>query len=106
MDKTSRMKLIRRRVSKYRSRYEKRIIGCLGILCACLTAGMGYLLKTKQYQGVFTQQSEYGSVLLHNSGEPYIVIGVIAFICGASFTILCIKLNQRKYMTSGKEGAD
>ena len=106
MDKENRMELIRIRVSGYRSRHEKRIMGCLGVLCACLVGGMGYLLKAKQTPGVFTQQSEYGSVLLHNSGEPYIVIGVIAFICGAAFTILFIKLDQRKYMTSAKEGAD
>ena len=103
MENRERMKRIRKRISRYRSRYEKRIIGCLCVFCVWLTAGMGHLLNVKQQAGIFTMQSEYGSVLLHSSGEPYIVIGVVAFMGGAAFTMLCIRLNRRKKLKEAEE---
>ena len=67
---------------------------------------MGHLLDRKQQPGIFTMQSEYGSVLLHSSGQPYIVIGVVAFIAGAAFTIACIRLSRRKKIRNGEEGQE
>ena len=95
---------IRRRVSRYRSRFEKRAIGFLCVLCTGLTAGMGYLLHTEQTPGVFTMESEYGAVLLHSSGEPYIVIGVFSFLGGAAFTLLCIRFSRIRRRREAEEG--
>ena len=91
-----RMEQIRKRISWYRNRYEKRIMAGLVAVCIALSGGIGILLRLKQRPGIFTIQTEYGTVLLHNGGEAYIVIGVFAFLAGAALTVLCIKLNRRK----------
>lgn len=95
-DLSMRMEQIRKRISWYRNRYEKRIMAGLVAVCIALSGGIGILLRLKQRPGIFTIQTEYGTVLLHNGGEAYIVIGVFAFLAGAALTVLCIKLNRRK----------
>ena len=95
-DLSMRMEQIRKRISWYRNRYEKRIMAGLVAVCTVLSGGIGILLGLKQGPGIFTIQTEYGTVLLHNGGEAYIVIGVFAFLAGAALTVLCIKLNRRK----------
>ena len=95
-DLSMRMEQIRKRLSWYRTRYEKRIMAGLVAVCMALSGGIGILLRLKQGPGIFTIQTEYGTVLLHNGGEAYIVIGVFAFLAGAALTVLCIKLNRRK----------
>ena len=95
-DLSMRMEQIRKRISWYRNRYEKRIMAGLVAVCIALSGGIGILLRLKQRPGIFTIQTEYSTVLLHNGGEAYIVIGVFAFLAGAALTVLCIKLNRRK----------
>ncbi|MDD6815975.1 MAG: hypothetical protein PUE84_05980 [Firmicutes bacterium] len=95
-DSSVRMKQIRKQISRYRSRYEKRAMVSLAAVCIMLSGGIGSLLRLKQGPGIFTIQTEYGTVLLHNGGEAYIVIGVFAFLAGAALTVLCMKLNRRK----------
>ena len=95
-DRSRRMEEIRRQISRYRSRYEKRMMVSLAAVCIALSGGIGILLGMKQQPGMLTIQTEYGTVLLHNGGEAYIVIGVFAFLAGAALTVLCIKLNRRK----------
>ena len=96
-DLSMRMEQIRKRISWYRNRYEKRIMAGLVAVCMALSGGIGILLRLKkQGPGIFTIQTEYGTVLLHNGGEAYIVIGVFAFLAGAALTVFCIKLNRRK----------
>ena len=95
-DLSMRMEQIRKRISWYRNRYEKRIMAGLVAVCIALSGGIGILLGMKQQPGMLTIQTEYGTVLLHNGGEAYIVIGVFAFLAGAALTVLCIKLNRRK----------
>ena len=103
MDHGTRMKYIRKRISKYRSRKEMQLIGCISAVCLALAGGIGCMLHAEHQPGMFTIQTEYGAVLLHNGGEPYVVVSVIAFIGGAAFTIFCIKLNQRKHRSREKE---
>ena len=103
IENKKRMELIRKRISRYRSRFENRIIGCLSVLCLGITGCMGYLLCLKQNPGLFAMESGYGTVLLHNSEEPYIVIGVCAFLGGAAFTILCIRLSKKRRTQNAEE---
>ena len=91
-----RMEQIRNQISRYRGRYETRLMASLAAMCMVLSGGIGILLGLKQGPGIFTIQTEYGTVLLHNGGEAYIVIGVFAFLAGAALTVLCIKLKRRK----------
>ena len=95
-DRSRRMEEIRRQISRYRSRYEKRMMVSLSAVCIALSGGIGILLGMKQQPGMLTIQTEYGTVLLHNGGQAYIVIGVFAFLAGAALTVLCMKLNRRK----------
>ena len=103
-DLSMRMEQIRKRISWYRNRYEKRIMAGLVAVCIALSGGIGILLRLKQRPGIFTIQTEYGTVLLHNGGEAYIVIGVFAFLAGAALTVLCMKLKAAKAASCRKEG--
>ncbi|MDY3240319.1 MAG: hypothetical protein SOW80_09365 [Anaerovoracaceae bacterium] len=102
-DLSRRMEEIRRRISRYRCRHEKRAMASLSVVCMALTCGMGILLRIKQQPGMFTIQTEYGTVLLHNGGQAYIVIGVFAFLAGAALTILCVRLNRRRLPDAGRK---
>ena len=101
-DRSRRMEEIRRQISRYRSRYEKRMMVGLAAVCIALSGGIGILLGMKQQPGMLTIQTEYGTVLLHNGGEAYIVIGVFAFLAGAALIILCERLNRRKGQAAGR----
>ena len=101
-DLSRRMEDIRSQIAQYRCRHEKRAMASLSAVCMALTCGMGILLRIKQQPGMFTIQTEYGTVLLHNGGEAYIVIGVFAFLAGAALTILCERLNRRKGQAAGR----
>ena len=103
-DLSRRMEEIRRQISRYRCRHEKRAMASLSAVCMALICGMGILLRMKQQPGMFTIQTEYGTVLLHNGGEAYIVIGVFAFLAGAALTVLCMKLKAAKAASCRKEG--
>ena len=103
-DRSRRMEAIRRQISRYRRRHEKRLMVSLAALCIALSGGIGILLRLKQEPGIFTIQTEYGTVLLHNGGEAYIVIGVFAFLAGAALTVLCMKLKAAKAASCRKEG--
>ena len=99
-----RMEQIRKQISRYRGRYEKRLMASLAAVCMVLSGGIGILLGLKQGPGIFTIQTEYGTVLLHNGGEAYIVIGVFAFLAGAALTLLCLKLKAAKAVRRPEEG--
>lgn len=77
-DCSMRMQEIRRRISRYRYKQEKRAMVSLSSVCIALSCGIGTLLRMKQGPGIFTIQTEYGTVL----------------------TMLCIELNRRKISTS------
>ena len=64
-DLRMRMEQIRKQISRYRSRHEKRLMAGLAAVCTVLSGGIGILLGLKQGPGIFTIQTEYGTVLLH-----------------------------------------
>ena len=101
-DHKTRMKQIRTKISKYRDRREKRRITAVSILCLFLTTGMGKILLEHQSLGDVTVQDSYGTMLLREGEQPYIVVGLAAFVVGASVTIACIKWND--YCKKRKEG--
>ncbi|MGN1143494.1 MAG: hypothetical protein ACI4SU_02935 [Anaerovoracaceae bacterium] len=101
-DLSMRMEEIRRQISRYRCRHEKRAMVSLSTVCMALTCGIGILLRMKQQPGILTIQTGYGTVLLHNGGEAYVVIGVFAFLSGAALTMLCVRLNRRKMPAAGR----
>lgn len=46
-DSSVRMKQIRKQISRYRSRYEKRAMVSLAAVCIMLSGGIGSLLRLK-----------------------------------------------------------
>ena len=59
-DLRMRMEQIRKQISRYRSRHEKRLMAGLAAVCTVLSGGIGILLGLKQGPGIFTIQTEYG----------------------------------------------
>ena len=49
-----RMEQIRKQISRYRGRYEKRLMASLAAVCMVLSGGIGILLGLKQGPGIFT----------------------------------------------------
>ena len=79
----------------YRSRHENRVIAALSCMCAVLLGGLGLILSGKMSPGLFMVQQNYGAVLLRGSQKPYFVIALLAFLAGVTFTLICIKINQK-----------
>ena len=48
------------------------------------------------YPGIPTVNDGYGSVLLRNGADVYVIIGMIAFVAGVIFTVICIRFRDRK----------
>lgn len=72
---------IHRRMNVLRNRYDRRILGSMTVLIAGLTVCMGILLQI---------------VLLRNGADVYVIIGIIAFVAGVIFTVICIRFRDRK----------
>lgn len=87
---------IHRRMNVLRNRYDRRILGGMKVLIAGLTVCMGILLQMAYVSGIPTVNDGYGSVLLRNGADVYVIIGMIAFVAGVIFTMICIRLRDRK----------
>lgn len=85
-----------RRINVLRNRYDRRILGSMTVLIAGLTVCMGILLQMAHVSGIPTVNDGYGSVLLRNGADVYVIIGIIAFVAGVIFTVICIRLRDRK----------
>ena len=55
-DCSRRMEAIRRQISRYRRRHEKRLMASLAALCIALSGGIGILLGMKQQPGMLMLQ--------------------------------------------------
>ena len=87
---------IHRRMNVLRNRYDRRILGSMTVLIAGLTVCMGILLQMAHVSGIPTVNDGYGSVLLRNGADVYVIIGIIAFVAGVIFTVICIRFRDRK----------
>lgn len=87
---------IHRRMNVLRNRYDRRILGSMTVLIAGLTVCMGILLQMAHVSGIPTVNDGYGSVLLRNGADVYVIIGMIAFVAGVIFTVICIRFRDRK----------
>jgi len=69
-----------------------------GAFAACLAILIGIASYFPNLAGVAGQTQDMGegsaSILAEGPGG-YIVIGVLAFICGAALTLLCVRLRDR-----------
>lgn len=83
---------IHRRMNVLRNRYDRRILGSMTVLIAGLTVCM----EMAHVSGIPTVNDGYGSVLLRNGADVYVIIGIIAFVAGVIFTVICIRFRDRK----------
>lgn len=87
---------IHQRIHTLRIRYDKRIIFCLTVLSVGLTVCIGILFQKMHLSGTPTVAESYGSVLLREGADLYVIIGFVAFVAGVIFTIICIRIHNKK----------
>ena len=100
----TRMREIRSRTRQYRRRYETRLFSCLTLCSLFLLAGIGVLFRSVQTPGIVSIAEGYGAVLLRDGAGAYVVIGIAAFVVGASVTVLCIRLKNRSKNRTDRTG--
>ena len=96
-----RMREIRRRTQQYRQRREKRVLSSLTAFSLLLFASVSMLLQGVQAGGVAAVTEGYGSVLLREGVDTYVVVGLAAFVMGMAVTVICIRCRWKK---SGRTG--
>ena len=92
------------RTQQYRKRYEAWLFSCLTLCSLFLLAGIGVLFRSVQTPGIVSIAEGYGAVLLRDGAGAYVVIGIAAFVVGASVTVLCIRLKNRSKNRTDRTG--
>ena len=87
---------IRRRSLFLRCRYDRRIISGLIAIAIVLAVCMGRMFRMTHISGVATVASGYGSVLLRNGADIYVLIGLAAFVAGVVVTVICMRFRKKK----------
>ncbi|MCI6647291.1 MAG: hypothetical protein MSH16_06560 [Oscillospiraceae bacterium] len=100
----TRVREIRCRTQQYRKRYEAWLFSCLTLCSLFLLAGIGVLFRSVQTPGIVSIAEGYGAVLLRDGAGAYVVIGIAAFVVGASVTVLCIRLKNRSKNRTDRTG--
>ena len=100
----TRVREIRCRTQQYRKRYEAWLFSCLTLCSLFLLAGIGVLFRSVQTPGIVSIAEGYGAVLLRDGAGAYVVIGIAAFVVGASMTVLCIRLKNRSKNRTDRTG--
>ena len=78
-----------------RGQYDRRVLCNMTAMIVVLTVCMGILLQVTHPAGIPTVSAGYGSVLLRNGADIYVVIGIAAFVAGVVFTVMCIRLREK-----------
>lgn len=86
---------IHQRIHVLHRRYDRYILFSMTATIIVLTACMGILLRMSHSSGIPTVSAGYGSVLLRNGADIYVLIGITAFIVGVLFTVICIRLRDK-----------
>ena len=105
---TARMQKILHRTHQLRRRRIQRSNFLLSTACLLLTAEIAALLHQRHLPGVSVVLSGYSSVLLHSGTDAYIVVGILSFVIGVLFTLLCIRYKRRSLLSrhSSSDAAD
>ena len=91
--KQIRKEKIHQRIHILRTRYDRHVIGGLTMMSVGLAVCIGVILQEIHLSGTPVVADSYGSVLLRNGADSYVVIGITAFVAGVIFTILCIRIH-------------
>ncbi len=88
---------IQRRVRYYQQRKQRRINTALAASCAFLLLSLGNVMaRLSVSPGVSAVTDAYGSVLLHDGADTYIMVAIAAFVLGVAVTMLCLWKKRRK----------
>lgn len=90
-----RVREIHRRTQLYRRWHEYRVFSHLMALSLFLLAGVGFLWGNVQSRGISTVLGSYGSVLLRNGTNTYVIVGIAAFIMGVTLTVFCTRCRKK-----------
>ena len=90
--KEIRREKIHQRIHILRIRYDRCIIFSLILLSVGLAVCMGIMFQEMHLSVV----DSYGSVLLRDGADLYVIIAVAAFVAGAIFTMVCIWFQNKK----------
>lgn len=93
---------VHQRIHILRRRYDRSVLlgmtGMIVVLAAC----MGILLRETHSSGIPMVSAGYGSVLLRNGADRYVIIGMVAFIAGVFFTMCCIRIRNNRAQKNRK----
>ena len=68
----------------------------LGALCLAIIAVMPLMLSGYEAKMQISGNNTFGALIAFNPYISYILIGILAFILGISFTLLCLLISRRK----------
>lgn len=99
-----RVKKIIQRVEQKRKVREMQIRMTLTFFSLFCIGGIGILVEDLQIRGSSYVNGGYGTLLLKDGADGYIMIGVVAFTAGVILTVLCIRF--RKARKNRRDPAD
>lgn len=94
---------IHQRIHVLRQRYDRSVLLTMTVMIVVLAVCMGILLRETHSSGIPMVSAGYGSVLLRNGADRYVIIGIGAFIAGVLFTVCCIRIRNNKTDRKHKE---
>ena len=65
-------------------------------VCVALIMALPFVLHTAGFRSELPVTHIYGSIVSTNSYLSYIVIGIISFMLGITFTMLCLQVSRKK----------
>lgn len=95
LDTEMRIQEIERRTMIKRQKRDSFINAVMSVVCMLILICVGVLMNDVQNYGIADVNSAYGSVLLREGACAYILVGIIAFVIGVSFTVICIRLHGK-----------
>lgn len=87
---------IHRRIMNLRCKYDRWRISGLMAMSVVLVVCMGIMFRMTHTSSIATVASGYGSVLLRNGADIYVLIGIAAFVAGVAVTVICIRIRKKK----------
>ena len=95
---------IKLRTRQRRSRQSRQTTALLSGAAVCLTAASAAALSVfSGSEASYVAGSAYGAFLLSSRSGSYVLCGMIAFVCGSAFTILCIRRKRKQDEKTEKE---
>ena len=97
-DTNERVAQVKERATRIRQKKEKRAIRGLSTLslalCCCLVGVLGEV--SGRFSSAAEVQGMTGATLLSERTGGYVLVAIVSFVTAAVFTLLCVKLRERK----------